>query len=216
MFDKDILKQAFDLAVRSHGNQKRKGTGIPFIAHPMAVASLVIEAGGSDHVVAAALLHDVVEDTKTTEDQIRCIFGNHIGDLVMAVTHIKIDWKKLKTAKEIAEALRESRLKYFERIRSLGLEVQLLSAADKLHNARSIYADLRAVRDEHRDIAVPKDYSNRIAAYDAIWNRFRGGRDGTIWYYTELAKVYSESKFPQVRQMGRLLWDITSEMRSDL
>lgn len=124
------LVSAFAFAKTMHHDQRRKGFGSAFLAHPMAVAALVIEYGGydpEDEVVRAALLHDIIEDTPVTERQLAHAFSPRIATMVSALTH--------------EEGLRgkEKRLAYIDRIRAVEDHgVVVISACDKLDNLRSI------------------------------------------------------------------------------
>ena len=212
MLNTKMLQGAFEMASGAHAKQKRKGTETPYIAHPMAVASLIIEAGGSDHVVAAAFLHDVIEDCGFDEAQIRTHFGDRVTELVLAVTNPSIKWKELKSQYEVDKVLTEYRLKYMEKLRGSEPDIQLLSVADKLHNARGILQDLRNARDDEGEGKHPEEVAKLTME---VWDRFRGKRKGTLWYYQELAKVYSESESAKVRTLGRHLCAITDEMARD-
>ena len=204
---------AFRFAFEAHGKQKRKGTETPYIAHPMAVASLVIEHGGSEAVAIAALLHDVVEDTKVTAAEVESTFGSEVAVLVAAVTSPPVNWKKdYGTDEKIQEALNAFRTKYFEKIRGASSDIQTLSACDKLHNARGILEDLRNARDNVGEGKKPEEVAQLVMT---VWNRFRGKRGNTIWYYSNISKVYSESESPTVRQLGRSLARVVEDMEKD-
>src|SRR3954453_14188516 len=133
------LAQALATAQRLHGAQKRKGTDIPYVAHLIAVAGLVLEGGGDEDAAVAALLHDAVEDAggPPTLAAIRAQFGEHVADVVAACSDTdeepKPPWRARKQA-------------YLDHLRSDDLPdgALLVSLADKLHNARAIGADLRA------------------------------------------------------------------------
>src|SRR3954449_1702009 len=161
------LAQALATAQRLHGAQKRKGTDIPYVAHLLAVAALVLEGGGDEDAAVAALLHAAVEDAggPPTLAAIRAQFGEHVADIVAACTDTdevpKPPWRARKQA-------------YLDHLRHDELPdgALLVSLADKLHNARAIVADLRA----HGD---------------ALWQRFNE-RDpaAQLWYYRWLADVF--------------------------
>lgn len=148
-----------------HAQQKRKGCDTPYITHPMAVAALVGDYGGTEDQVIAALLHDAVEDQGglDTLAQIRAQFGEAVADLVWACSDSheapKPPWRARKEA-------------FLARIASLPVEARLVIAADKLHNARATCTDLRS------------------AAPD-FWTRFNGGHDNTLWYYAEAVRALS-------------------------
>jgi (p)ppGpp synthase/HD superfamily hydrolase len=159
--------EAFLYAVRLHADQRRKGTGqIPYINHLMAVAVNVAEYGGDESQIIAAFLHDAAEDQggRPRLEDIRQHFGDDVAGLVEACTDTfespKPQWRARKEA-------------YLAHLSHASPRVLLLSAADKLHNARTIVADLRR---------------EGLACFD----RFKGGRDGTQWYYRELARIYLE------------------------
>lgn len=199
MIDDNFIR-AFKFAALAHGSQKRKGTNTPYIAHPMAVASLVLEHGGSLEVVCSALLHDVIEDCNVKPEKVSETFGMRVLELVQAVTNPPIDWKMFKSDEELQHTLMAFRMVMFEKLRDADADVQLLSACDKLHNARGILEDL------HR---VERYNADGIAA---IWNRFRGKRMGTLWYYVELSKVYRDSESAQVKHLGRELELVCDEL----
>lgn len=153
----------------------------------MAVASLVIEAGGSEDLAIAALLHDAVEDQggKETLALIRRDFGEHVADVVArcsdADTMPKPPWRPRKE-------------QYIERIQSADPDTRLVSAADKLHNARSILADFRILG-------------------DAVWRRFTGRKDGTLWYYRSMATALQKAcADPRVDPLVAELDRVVSEL----
>jgi GTP pyrophosphokinase len=162
------FNEAFLFAAEKHGLQTRKKTGIPYISHLMSVAALVLEAGGGEEEAIAALLHDVVEDCggHPVLDEIRERFGERVASIVAgctdAYTTPKPPWKARK-------------LEYLDHLRSASEDIRLVSAADKLHNVRTILADYR------------KDG-------DSVWERFSGHRDGTLWYYRAVLDVLREGK----------------------
>jgi len=148
------------LAERVHHGQRRKGTGIPYIAHVMAVAALVLEHGGDEDEAIGALLHDAAEDGggEAMLAEIRAQFGDAVGDIVLGCSDSLVEnpaekrqWLERKQA-------------YIEHLGEASAAVCLVSAADKLHNVRAITRDYRA--DGER-----------------AWARFNGGREGTLWYY---------------------------------
>ena len=160
------FESAFLLASRLHADQVRKGTTIPYISHLMAVAALVLEAGGDEDQAIAALLHDAVEDQggKEVLEEIQDRFGPRVAAMVAALSDTdqtpKPPWRERKVA-------------YLAHLQFASPEVLRISLADKLHNARTILSDLR-------------DQGN------ATWERFNGGREGSLWYYRSLADIFLE------------------------
>jgi (p)ppGpp synthase/HD superfamily hydrolase len=159
------FEEALALATSLHRHHYRKGTGVPYLSHLLAVASLALEHGASEDEAIAALLHDAVEDVgiETIED-IRGRFGDAVAEIVLGCTDSqeepKPPWRQRKEA-------------YLLHIRSAPASVRLVSNADKLHNARCILRDYRSCGEE-------------------LWERFRGGREGVFWYYGELAATFAE------------------------
>ncbi len=135
--DKDKIAAAAVFAAKKHGNQKRK-SGEPYITHPIAVAEILMQIGMDADTVSAGLLHDTLEDTDTTEEEIATIFGKEVGEMVQAVTKIS----RITDEKSIQEA--ETIKKMFFAM-SKDLRVILIKLADKLHNMRTI-AGLSAER----------------------------------------------------------------------
>jgi len=156
--------RAFLFAAEKHKGQTRKASTIPYIAHLMGVASLVLEAGGDEDLAIAALLHDVVEDCGGAPmlKEVRRRFGVRVAKIVDgctdADTYPKPPW-------------RERKEKYIRHLKTADADTRLVSAADKLNNVRSILSDYRAVG-------------------ELVWSRFSGGREGTLWYYRTLLDVF--------------------------
>ena len=154
----DALLTAVDL----HRGQARKGSDIPYVTHLLAVAAIVGESGGTEDEVIAALLHDAIEDTDVTYRALADRFGKPVADIVRACSDTDVTpkpaWEKRKKD-------------YMAHVVGASESVRLVSAADKLANARSVLADLRVLKEE-------------------LWARFRGGKDGTLWYYRSLVSVF--------------------------
>ena len=176
------LTHAVDYARHLH-IERRKGTGIPYMAHLFGVASLVMgEAGLSGAVVTedmviAALLHDAVEDhggALRLED-IRINFGDEVARMVEGLSDTLAAGEK--------EPWEERKKAYINRLRKEPGDVRLISAADKLYNARSILEDYREIGPE-------------------IWKRFQRPRDLQIWYFERLLEVFKASG--KMRIVGEL------------
>ena len=157
---------AIDFALIAHCAQVRKGTRIPYLSHLLAVASLVIEHDGDENAAIAAVLHDAPEDQggRAMVEQIRARFGDEVAAIVEACTDTfeepKPDWLPRKT-------------KYVEHlVADASLGACLVSAADKLHNARAILHDLRATDD-----------------HGAFWKRFSAPPWQSGWYYGRLERA---------------------------
>jgi (p)ppGpp synthase/HD superfamily hydrolase len=160
------FREALWFAAFLHAGQWRKGTDIPYVAHLLAVGSLVLENGGSENAAIAGLLHDAVEDQGGEEvlEQIASRFGTPVAGIVEACSDSKQNPKP---------PWRERKERYIDHLATVTSETLLVSLADKLHNARAILADYRKIG-------------------EALWERFQGGREGTLWYYGALVGAFSE------------------------
>lgn len=177
MLLEDRLGAALALAHDAHRTQRRKGTDIPYISHPMAVASLVLEYGGTEIQAMAALLHDAIEDGGADYDnRIGEAFGMNVLEIVRDCTDGTAEAKAVASTPEDKYAAWKARkLAYLEHLRGKPADAPsvLVSACDKLHNARAIVNDLREVGSR-------------------VFDRFKAGREGTLWYYGELAQIFTE------------------------
>ncbi len=177
------FEEALIFATRLHANQIRKGTGVPYVAHLLAVASIALEHGANEDEAIAALLHDAVEDQggAPTREAIRQRFGDRVVDIVDGCTDAEVIPKP---------PWRERKEKYIAHIYGAPPAVRLVSAADKLHNARTILADYRVLG-------------------ESLWGRFRGGKEGTLWYYRSLVDAfYATGPTPLVEELALVVVDI--------
>lgn len=163
---------ALNLAAKAHEGQSRKGTPIPYITHPVAVAALVAQYGGDEDQQIAALLHDVLEDGGPHYAyEILVEFGERVLQIVQGCTDgvpdasgQKAPWAERKEA-------------YIFHLKSASDDVLLVSGCDKLSNARAILDDLLTVG-------------------PIVFDRFTAKQSGTLWYYSALAKLFSERQAP--------------------
>jgi (p)ppGpp synthase/HD superfamily hydrolase len=163
--------EALCMAAELHAEQRRKASGVPYVSHVLAVASLVIESGGTENEAIAALLHDAAEDCggQNTLERIREAFGPEVAEIVLGCSdtteYPKPPWR----------ARKENYLRHLE---AANHSVQLVAIADKLHNLRSTIRDHALCGDE-------------------FWQHFRSGRDGMLWYFGELVRIFRDSSVPQ-------------------
>lgn len=187
-----LLTERFTLALtfatQLHANQVRKGSGVPYIAHLLGVASIALEYGANEDEAIAALLHDAIEDQGgvATREEIRRRFGDVVTAIVEGCTDAQTTPKPpWRDRKEI----------YLAHLPTASESVLLVSAADKLYNARSILKDYRLLGEE-------------------LWQRFKGGRDGTLWYYRALADAFKRYySSPLVEELAKVIAEI--EMLSE-
>ena len=158
---------ALEVAAVMFATTRRKKTRIPYVAHLLGVCAIVLEHGGSENEAIAALLHDTLEDITPTKQARRTVraFGDDVYGIVVGCTDgtpnkkgKKAPWRERKEA-YVAALEHESR------------PVLLVSAADKLHNARAIVADLRVIGEK-------------------VWKRFNAPKDDILWYYGALVDAF--------------------------
>jgi len=170
--------EALKFAADAFHDRLRKGSGVPYLTHLLSVATLVMEHGGDEDQIVAAVLHDYLEDIPGAEQaELERRFGARVGRLVLALSDA--------TDANAKEAWRPRKERYLAHLSAAPAEVKLVSAADKLHNARSIEAD-------HRRVG------------EAVFDRFTGGREGTLWYYREVVAALSvDFEHPLVEEVRR-------------
>jgi (p)ppGpp synthase/HD superfamily hydrolase len=179
------IAKALVLAVEAHDGQKRKGTDIPYIAHPMGVASIALDHGADEEQAMAALLHDAVEDGGSHYAQrIREQFGDRVADIVDGCTDGVADANGKK------EAWKPRKERYISHLQNATDDVLLVSGSDKLHNARAIVEDLLQIG-------------------PAVFDRFTASKEQTIWYYESLAGVFMRRQTP----MAQALSDTVERMK---
>lgn len=179
MFQSDTYQEAFDYACTLHAGQTRKGTKTPYVSHLLAVSAMVMDAGGSNDQIVAALLHDAPEDQGgvDTLDEIRNRFGGSVADIVEECSeNLNLagrPWRERKTA-------------FLDSIKNLSPEAHLVVTADKLHNVMSLMFD----------------YHNKG---EALWSVFNAGRDDQLWYYRSVAdKLYARNPVPLSRSLKQM------------
>ena len=183
----DRYAEAFAYALELHRGQIRKGTNTPYVSHLIAVSGLVLEHGGSEVEAIAALLHDAVEDQggAPTLAEIKRRFGDEVAAIVEGCSD---------TDQTPKPPWRERKEAYLAHVPHATRSVRLVSVADKLHNARAILGDYRVLG-------------------EAVWPRFKGGRDGTLWLYRALTDAYRsaivEPTHPRlVEELDRVVTEI--------
>jgi GTP pyrophosphokinase len=166
MLDTERFARVVTFAARAHAGQRRKSTLIPYITHPLAVSALVVEFGGDEDQAIAGLLHDVVEDCDVSLLTISAEFGLRVASIVEGCTDGVIDADGRKAP------WLERKIRYLEHLEDEAADVLLVSACDKLHNARAIVDDIRTIG-------------------EAVFERFTANRQQTIWYYRRLAGIFA-------------------------
>jgi len=163
----DRFSRALVYAAELHGGQRRKVSGAPYVSHLLRVAGIALGAGADEDEAIAAVLHDAIEDQggDKTRQEIRRRFGHRVVEIVDGCTdtdqHPKPPWRRRKEA-------------YLARLRNASASVRLVSACDKLDNARSILTGYRRLG-------------------PSLWTRFSGGRDGVAWYYRSVVEALKQA-----------------------
>jgi (p)ppGpp synthase/HD superfamily hydrolase len=158
-----MLDRALALAASAHRTQERKGSGVPYIAHPAHVAVILIKHGFPEDAVVAGVLHDVVEDTEVTLGQLQAQFGSAVAHLVDQVSErkheggVKLPWLKRKQ-------------ELLGRLAQADPLAAAVKSADALHNCQSLIAELQQEG-------------------DAVWQRFRGSPSEQLWFYQTLVGI---------------------------
>ncbi|WP_337995016.1 HD domain-containing protein [Paenibacillus thermotolerans] len=167
-----MIDKAIRIAAIAHKDQSRKGSDVPYISHPFSVGMILAQEGCSDEVIAAGILHDTVEDTELTPDDIKRQFGQKVADIVMGCSEPdkSLSWEERK--RHTLEALKAA-----------PDEIRLVSCADKLQNVRSMIEDYSAIGEE-------------------LWTKFKRGKEQQEWYYRGIIESLSHGKpFPLVEKL---------------
>ena len=164
-----ILDKAIVYATEAHSGVLRKGGKTPYIVHPMEVASIAARMTDEIEVIAAAVLHDIIEDTPTTAEQLEDMFGKRVVELVLADSDDK-------QYRQSAESWEIRKTKTLDRISKLKKDEQIVVLSDKLSNLRSIYHDYTIIGDE-------------------LWIRFNAkDKSKQEWYYSGIAERLDKVK----------------------
>lgn len=171
----DKVNLALKVASRAHRDQMRKGTDIPYISHPVAVAMIVSGYTTDEDTIVASILHDILEDVEPTvysETDMRNDFGDEVVKIVKDVSEDK-------TAGEPEKSWIERKKGYLAHLDSLEDEKPLIvSTADKIHN-------LTDILEEYERIG------------DSIWQKFNASKNDELWFYTEFLKIIDKKQIPE-------------------
>ena len=180
--------RALAFAVHLHRHQFRKGGELPYIGHLLGVCGIALENGADEDEAIAALLHDSIEDQAEGfggADRLREHIRAEFGEKVLAIVEGCTDAETIPKP-----PWRERKERYVSHLAVTSPSVLLVSASDKLSNARAILQDFREVG-------------------DAVWSRFTGGRDGTLWYYRALSDAFlAHGSTPLRRELERVVHDL--------
>lgn len=178
----NLIEKALQVAAKAHDHQYRKKTDIPYITHPVGVGMILMKAGYDEELITAGILHDTVEDTTLTLEDIERIFGLKIAKIVEGCSEPDktLPWEERKKHT-------------IEYLKTAPIEIRVVVCADKLHNIQSINDDYEQIGED-------------------VWTKFKRGKDKQKWYYTNvLASLGLESSFDLLEElkieMNRLFQD---------
>jgi len=191
--DTQFFDKAIIFAIRAHANTERRGKGFPYIIHPMEAVSIVATMTNDPELLAAAALHDTLEDTDATYEELCGEFGERVAGLVLGESNIKENGISRQMS------WRERKVRAISRIADTSYEGKMVAMGDKLSNLRAIAQDYRTIGDE-------------------LWKRFNapGGKEDIGWYYRGLYQALSplEGKL-SYEEFGRLLRETWGEEALD-
>lgn len=167
--DSSLLDKAIIFAVKAHANTERRGKGFPYIVHPMEAVEIVSTITSDQELLAAAALHDTVEDTDVTVEQIRAEFGDRIARIVDSESD------RFEAGVSEEDSWRSRKRFAIDRLASISTESKIVALGDKLSNMR----------------AISRDYQVKG---DALWSIFHapGGKPDHEWHYRGLADSLKE------------------------
>ncbi|QUW23011.1 bifunctional (p)ppGpp synthetase/guanosine-3',5'-bis(diphosphate) 3'-pyrophosphohydrolase [Sporosarcina sp. Marseille-Q4063] len=180
----NIIEKAINFAAIAHAGQMRKGTNTPYITHPFAVGMCLQKLQCTDEVVAAGILHDTLEDTPVTFEELAEHFGPRVAELVLAASE-----------EDKSLAWFERKQQMIDQLSRAGLEEIQVITADKLHNIKSIRADIESYGDD-------------------VWNRFNRGKVDQHWYYSSIVKTLlpRKSEFGLIGELEREVLEVFGEI----
>ena len=190
-----MLTERFDEALlyasALHREQTRKGSTTPYVAHLLATASIALEHGADEDEAIAALLHDAIEDQggEPTRQEIERRFGARVAGIVKECSDTDVEPKP---------PWRERKEAYLAHLSELSPSARFVVSCDKLHNVRSLLLDYELLGED-------------------VWERFNGGREGTLWYYRAIADALAAGgTSPIVQELGRTVARLEELARSGL
>jgi (p)ppGpp synthase/HD superfamily hydrolase len=166
------ISRAIEFAGRAHKDESRKGTSVPYIVHPLDVLSILLKNGASEDLAIAGVLHDVLEDTSSTKEEVHKNFGDAVTVLVQGASEDEKLTKASNEEKKKTWKLRKTQK--IESVRKGGYDLRLLICADKLANIRDLIEDIRNNGEE-------------------IWSKFNATKEQEAWYYREIAAALASA-----------------------
>ena len=207
--DNKLILRAYNYAVKNHGDQCRK-SGEPYMIHPLNVAYILADIGLDDSTICAALLHDVVEDTEVTQNNITEEFGKEISDMVAGVTKLSNIMFASVEEKQVED--------YRKMFLAMGKDIRviLIKLADRLHNMRTLkyLSRDRQIANSKETMELYAPLANRLGLYSLKWEL----EDLAFKYlypeeYHELVEGINKKREERLRFIEKIMADIRIALR---
>ena len=207
--DTKLIMKAYNYAVEHHGNQKRR-SGEPYIIHPINVAYILAGVGLDEATICAALLHDVVEDTDVTDEDLRRDFGDEIADMVAGVT--KLGTMQFSTVEE--QQVEDYRKMFL----AMGKDIRviIIKLADRLHNMRTLkfLKRDRQIANAKETMEIYAPLANRLGLYSMKWEL----EDLSFKYlypeeYHELVEGINKKREERLSFIEKIMADIRVQLK---
>ena len=187
--DTDLLDRAIIFAVKAHHNTERRGKGFPYIVHPMEAVEIVATMTSDQELLAAAALHDAVEDTDVTVEQLREAFGDRVAELVHAESD-QLDGQVFTGAANEAETWHQRKQAAIDRLAAASHDAKIVAMGDKLSNMRAIWRDYQMKGDELWHIFHVKDKASHEWHYRGLAASLKELED--TFAYREFVRLIDE------------------------
>ena len=187
--DTDLLDRAIIFAVKAHHNTERRGKGFPYIVHPMEAVEIVATITPDQELLAAAALHDTIEDTDVTVEDIRREFGDRVAELV----HAESDQFTEGVSEE--DSWHDRKQVAIDRLRDASHDAKIVAMGDKLSNMRTIYRDHQMIGDDLWNIFHVKDKASHEWHYRGLADSLSELRDTFAYqeFVTLIDKVFGHT-----------------------
>ena len=207
--DTKLIMKAYNLASEKHKDQKRH-SGEPYIVHPLNVAYILADVGLDDSTICAALLHDIVEDTDVTDDDLRKIFGEEIADMVAGVTKLGTMMFSSVEERQVED--------YRKMFLAMGKDIRviIIKLADRLHNMRTLkyLKRERQLANAKETMEIYAPLANRLGLYSMKWEL----EDLAFKYlhpeeYHELVEGINKKREERLQFIEKIMADIRVQLK---